>query len=369
MRDYEILAHNLINNSVRLKKDEKVLVEYSDCGEDLLIALQNEAFNVGAMPFFKNIDRELRRTTLERGSAKMFELMADFDEKLYSSMDAIILVKGEKNVFDYAYVPTKNKQEFDRYYNNRIHMGIRLKKRWVLLRYPTPSFAQSSGMPTRDFNEYFYKVCNLDYKKLGKAMDGLKALMERTDKVRIVAPNTDLTFSIKGLPAIKCCGECNIPDGEIYTAPVKNSINGHINFNIPAMYSGVKHENIMLQFKDGKVIKATGTHEKELNEIINTDEGSCYVGEFSFGVNPYVTFSLNDILFDEKMGGSIHMALGCAYDDCFNGNKSIVHWDLILNQMPNFGGGDIYFDGVKIRENGKFILPELLALNPENILK
>ena len=368
MRDYEVLAHNLINNSVKLKANEKVLIEYSDVDDDFLIALQNEAFKVKGMPFFKNINRELRRVTLERGDDKLFELMASFDEKLYSSMDAIILVRGEHNMFDYAYVPPKNLKSFDAFYNNKIHMQIRLKKRWVLLKYPTASFAQSSAMPTRDFREYFYKICNLDYGKLCKAMDGLKALMEKTDKVKIEGPNTNLTFSIKGMPAIKCCGECNIPDGEIYTAPIKNSINGKISFNIPAMYNGIKHENIVLEFKDGKVIKASGNYSKELNQIVNTDSGSCYVGEFAFGVNPYVTYSLNDILFDEKMGGSIHMALGNAYDDCFNGNVIVVHWDLILNQMPDFGGGSIYFDEVKIRDNGRFILPELVALNPENVL-
>ena len=232
MRDYEVLAHNLINNSVKLKANEKVLIEYSDVDDDFLIALQNEAFKVKGMPFFKNINRELRRVTLERGDDKLFELMASFDEKLYSSMDAIILVRGEHNMFDYAYVPPKNLKSFDAFYNNKIHMQIRLKKRWVLLKYPTASFAQSSAMPTRDFREYFYKICNLDYGKLCKAMDGLKALMEKTDKVKIEGPNTNLTFSIKGMPAIKCCGECNIPDGEIYTAPIKNSINGKIGLTI-----------------------------------------------------------------------------------------------------------------------------------------
>lgn len=368
MRDYEILAHNLINNSVKLQANEKVLIEYSNVDDDFLLALQNEAFKVNAMPFFKNVNIELKRVMLERGNKNMFKLLAEIDEKLYSNMNAIILIRGEQNVYDLAYVSSNKLKEFDEFYNNPIHMKIRLKKKWVLLRYPTPSFAQSSNMPTRDFREYFFKVCNLDYNKLSKAMNGLKALMEKTDKVKIVSPNTNLTFSILGNPAIKCCGQCNIPDGEIYTAPVKNSINGTINFNIPAMYGGVKHENICLTFKNGKVISATGSHTKELNEIINTDSGSCYVGEFAFGVNPYVSYSLNDILFDEKMLGSIHMALGNAYDDCFNGNSSIIHWDLILNQTKEFGGGQIYFDDVKIRENGMFILPELVALNPENVL-
>lgn len=369
MHDYQILAHNLINYSLKLKPNEKVLVEYSFVDNNFLLALQTEAFKTKAMPFFKNINKELLKATIEMGDETMFNLMADFEEKLYNSMDAIILVHGEENMFDFAFVPQHKQQKFESTFGKRIHINIRLKKRWVLLNYPTTGFALSSQMPTRDFRDYFFKVCNLNYQKLSLAMEGLKKLMEKTDEVKIVSPGTNLTFSIKGMPAIKCCGECNIPDGEIYTAPIKNSVNGKITFNIPAMHNGTKHENIVLEFEDGKVVSALGSHANQLNEIINTDAGSAFLGEFAFGVNPLITRSLNNILFDEKMSGSIHLALGNSYPDCFNGNKSAIHWDLILNQMPEFGGGEIYFDNVKIRENGMFILPELVALNPENILK
>ena len=198
-------------------------------------------------------------------------------------------------------------------------------------------------------------------------MDALKALMDRTDRVRLVAPGTDLTFSIKGIPAIKCAGNMNIPDGEVYTAPVKESVNGVISYNAPSLHGGIKHENICLKFKDGKIIEATSSNTKALNEVFDTDAGARYVGEFAIGVNPYVNKPMLDILFDEKIAGSIHFTPGCCYDDAFNGNKSSVHWDLVTIMTPEWGGGEIYFDDVLIRKDGLFVLDELKCLNPENL--
>lgn len=191
--------------------------------------------------------------------------------------------------------------------------------------------------------------------------------MDKTDKVRIVAPETDLTFSIKGINAVKCAGKLNIPDGEVYTAPVKNSVNGTIKYNAPSIEQGLKFENVKLTFKDGKIVEATGNYTEKLNEIFNTDEGARFVGEFAIGVNPYVTKPIGDILFDEKISGSIHFTPGCCYDDAFNGNISSIHWDLVLIQLENYGGGEIYFDDVLIRKNGIFVLDELKPLNPENL--
>ena len=217
--------------------------------------------------------------------------------------------------------------------------------------------------------KYFYfNVCNLDYGKMDKAMDPLKALMERTDKVRIVAKDTDLTFSIKGIPAVKCAGNMNIPDGEIYTAPVRDSINGRITYNIPSIENGYKYENVSLLFKNGKIIEATANNTEGVNAIFDTDEGARYVGEFAIGVNPYVTKGMGDILFDEKISGSIHFTPGNCYEDAPNGNKSAIHWDLVLVQTPEYGGGEIWFDDVLIRKDGRFVLPELECLNPENLI-
>ena len=192
----------------------------------------------------------------------------------------------------------------------------------------------------------------------------LKKLMEKTDKVRITAPKTDITFSIKGLPAIICSGESNIPDGEVFTAPIKDSINGTITYNTPSPYNGNIFHDVSLTFKDGKIIKATSKEgDVELNKIFDTDEGSRYVGEFSLGLNPIIMHPIGDILYDEKIAGSIHFTPGSAYKECYNGNDSNIHWDMVLIQRSDYGGGNIYFDDKLVRENGVFVLDELKDLN------
>ena len=222
------------------------------------------------------------------------------------------------------------------------------------------------GMSTEAFTDFYYKVCNLDYAKMSKAMDPLKELMDRTDKVRITGKDTDITFSIKGIGAVKCKGDRNIPDGEVYSAPVKNSVNGTISYNVPSIEDGIKFENVKLTFKDGKIVHATGNYPEKINSILDTDEGARFVGEFALGVNPYINNPTGDILFDEKIAGSIHLTPGSCYEDADNGNNSAVHWDLVLIQTPEYGGGEIYFDDKLIRKDGLFVLDELKALNPDN---
>ena len=218
------------------------------------------------------------------------------------------------------------------------------------------------------FEDFYYNVCTLDYQKMSKAMNELVNLMNHTDKVQIISPNTNLIFSIKNIPAIKCCGEMNIPDGEVYTAPVKDSVNGVITYNTPSIYQGFEFQNITLKFENGKIIEAKANDTQRINEILNTDEGARFIGEFAIGVNPYILKPMKDILFDEKIMGSIHFTPGACYEDASNGNdKSAVHWDLVLIQTPEYGGGEIYFDDVLIRKDGKFVLPELEPLNPENL--
>jgi len=239
--------------------------------------------------------------------------------------------------------------------------------KWVVLRYPTESMSQQAGMSTEAFEDFYFDVCTLDYSKMDKAMTPLVELMNKTDRVRIVAKDTDLTFSIKGIPAIKCSGLRNIPDGEVYTAPVKDSVNGYITYNVPSVEEGIKFENVRLEFKDGKIVKATANDTVAVNKIFDTDEGARYVGEFALGVNPYITKAMGDILFDEKISGSIHFTPGQSYEDAPNGNKSAIHWDLVQVQTTEYGGGEIYFDDVLIRKDGMFVLDELKCLNPENL--
>ena len=217
------------------------------------------------------------------------------------------------------------------------------------------------------FEDFFFNVCTLDYNKMSRAMDPLVDLMQRTDKVHLVGPDTDLTFSIKGIPAVKCDGRCNIPDGEVYTAPVKESMNGVISYNTFSEEQGFTYENIRFEVKDGKIIMATANDTARINALLDTDAGARYFGEFAIGVNPYVLHPMKDTLFDEKICGSFHLTPGMAYEDAFNGNKSAVHWDLVMIQRPEYGGGEIWFDDVLIRKDGLFVIDELKCLNPENL--
>ena len=362
------LAHNLIHYSCKLKKGENILIESIGETDDIARALIKEAYTVGANPFLW-VDKDiLRRELLMNCNVEQLKVRAEVDAALMSKMDAYIGVRGVLNSTELSDVPGPKMNDYMKYYWTPVHGNIRVPKtKWCILRYPTGAAAQQAEMSTEQFEDYLFRVCCLDYSKMDKAMDSLKNLMEKTDKVRLTAKDTDITFSIKGLPAIKCAGECNIPDGEIYTAPVKNSVNGVITYNTPSLQDGFTYTGIRLEFKDGKIVKATANDNDRLNTQFDIDEGARYVGEFAIGVNPFITKPMKNTLFDEKISGSIHFTPGCSYEDCDNGNKSSLHWDLVLIQTPEYGGGEIWFDDVLIRKDGRFVLEELACLNPENL--
>ena len=357
------LASKLVNYSCSVKKGEKVLIQYSVNAESLVTCIIDEVYKVGGYPILRPTVANNFRHTLLGADEHYFKFMADIDSYMMEKMDAVILIGGNLNDFEYSDVSSDIMAIRSKHYTKPVHFDIRCSKKWVLLGYPTPNFAQSAKMSTEKFEDFYFQVCNMDYAKLDKNLTPLEELMNKTDKVRIVAKNTDLTFSIKDINAVKCVGSCNIPDGEIYTAPVKTSVNGHIEFNVPTKYDGKAFNNIYLEFKDGKIVKHKCDNDEAFEHIINTDEGARYFGEFAFGVNKFVTQSVNDILFDEKMGSSIHMALGSSYDDAYNGNESAIHWDLIQCHREEYGGGKIYFDDQLIYENGRFLLDNLVALN------
>lgn len=363
------LANNLVTFSCKVQKGENVLIESIGGNDDLVRALIKKVYEVGANPYLWTSQKAFDRELIMHCNREQLESRAKWDAECMSSMQAYIGVRGGTNASEMADVPADRMNDYMKYYWTPVHGQIRVPStKWVVLRYPTPSMAQMADMSTEAFEDYYFNVCCLDYSKMDRAMDSLKALMERTDKVRLKGPNdTDLTFSIKGLPAIKCSGELNIPDGEIYTAPVRNSVNGVIHYNTPSLENGFTYEDIRFVFKDGQIIEATCNDNKRINDQLNIDQGARYVGEFAIGVNPYVTFPMKDTLFDEKICGSIHFTPGSCYDDCNNGNKSSQHWDLVMIQTPEYGGGEIYFDDVLIRKDGRFVLPELDCLNPENL--
>lgn len=370
MKDERIvkLAHNLVDYSVGAKKGDKILIEAFDIPYPLIAELVKAAYEAGAQPFVTNIDTRVRAELIKGMTDEQLKAWSKIDAAAMSQMDCYIGVRGSLNAYENSSVPSERMDKYMSLYNHPVHHEIRVKKlRWVVLRYPSASMAQLAGMSTEAFEDHYFNVCNLDYSKMEKAMTPLVELMNKTDKVRIVAKDTDITFSIKNIPAVKCAGHMNIPDGEVYTAPVKNSINGVITYNTPSVYNGGKFDWVRLKFKDGKIIEQDSSNKEKSESIFNTDDGARYVGEFAIGVNPFINSAIGDILFDEKIAGSIHFTPGCCYDDAYNGNISAVHWDLVLRQTPELGGGKIYFDDVLIRDDGRFVLDSLKCLNPENL--
>lgn len=374
MIEYRIekLAKNLINYSCKLEKGQILIIEGSEKAKELIIALVRHAYSIGAHPFVRLSNSRISRELLMGTSVEQSKLMAKYALPLFQDAHAYIGIGHSSNVFETSDVPNDKKQIHTKHYSKPIHIDIRSKKhKWVILRYPNPSMAQLAQTSVENFEDFFFDVCNLDYEKMHRAMLPLKKLMEKTDKVHIVAPDTDLTFSIKGQKPKICSGECNIPDGEIYTAPIRDSVNGHIKFNIPSLCKGIVHNDISLKFENGKVIEAISNSKGALNDELDQDEGARFTGEFALGVNPFVTKPMMDTLFDEKMAMSIHIALGNGYEDSYGKeatkNKSQIHWDIIQSHSEKRGGGEIYFDDVLIRKNGIFVLPELEGLNPENL--
>ena len=363
------LAHSLINYSCSLKKGEKILIDVSDTDDAFVSCLIDEAYKAGGYPYLKMSRSSVLRSLLTGISEQQVNDITAWESGIMKDMDAYIAVRGGENSYEMADVPQNAKDIWTKIYFKKVHNDIRVPDtKWCVLRYPTPAFAQSAGMSTEAFEDYYFRVCNLDYSKMDKAMTDAKARLEAVDEVRIVSPNgTDLTFSVKGIGWVKCAGDMNIPDGEIYTAPVKDSACGRIVYNAPSIGQGSRFENIDLTFENGKIVKAVSNDTERLNRILDVDEGARYLGEFSLGINPYITKPLCDILFDEKISGSIHLTPGSCYDDADNGNESSLHWDLVLIQTKEYGGGEIYFDGALVRKDGIFVDDSLKCLNPDNL--
>lgn len=361
------LCKSLVSYSMSVKKGEKVLIENFDCPEELSTQLIKEVYAVGGIPYHISRSASIRRALLQNATKQQIEDMARYDSLRMQDMDAYVAFRGANNTSEMSDVDEDNMNLYQSIYSKQVHHDLRVAKtKWVVLRYPNGSMAQLAGVSTEQFEDFYFDVCNLDYSKMDKAMDAMQERLKSVDKVRIVATDTDITFSIKDMASEKCSGERNIPDGEIYTAPVRDSVNGVITYNTPSMMQGFKFENIRFEFKDGKIVKATANDNDRVNKILDTDEGARYIGEFALGVNPYIKDPMCDTLFDEKIAGSIHFTPGAAYEEADNGNKSAVHWDLVQIHRPEYGGGEIYFDGELIRKDGVF-LGDLAVLNEDNL--
>lgn len=359
------LADVLLDHSCKLQAGEKLLIEAIDLPEpNLVCSLIEGATKRGAVPLvtWKNLAvlRSLYQTATEEG----MKLAAEFEQSRMESVDAYIGVRGSSNSSQHADVPQEKMDLYQKLWWNPVHSGVRVPKtKWVVLRYPTESFAQSAKMSTRAFEDFYFKVCTADYAAMAEAQKPLVERMQAASDVRIVAPDTELTFSIKDIPVIPCNGDRNIPDGEVFTAPVRDSINGTIRFNTESRYQGTVFSDIRFTFKDGKIVDASANETEKINAILDSDEGARYCGEWSMGTNNFIRHPMLDTLFDEKIGGSFHLTPGEAYEIANNGNRSCIHWDLVLIQRADYGGGEIWFDGELLRKDGHFVPDDLQGLN------
>lgn len=365
---FDKLAKLLVEYSTRLKKNENVLIEAFDVPDQMVVALIRAARKADAVPFVQVQHNRISRELAMDASDRQLNFAAAHELARMKKMQGYIALRGSNNITELSDVPVGKMQLVAK--KMRPVQDHRVKKtKWCVLRWPTPSMAQLAGMSTEAFEDFYFNVCTLDYEKLQPGMRALKELMERTDRVHIKGPGTNLRFSIKTIPAVICGGDRNIPDGEVFTAPVKNSVEGHVTFNAPTIYQSIAFDGIRLDFKKGKVVKATSNQTEKLNKILNSDGGARYIGEFSLGFNPYVMEPMRDILFDEKIAGSFHFTPGQAYEEADNGNRSQVHWDMVSIQRKSYGGGEIYFDGRLIRRDGEFLPKELRSLNRSSFVK
>lgn len=360
----KILAKTIVEHSIKVEKDENVKItcesmEPIGLVKEIVKLINEKGANVDVSFFDPGVKALVNKNT----SSKKLELLKELEEFEVTKFDSFIRIFCNQGDYIDSIIPDdvtkKIGEALSKYRDIRVN-----EKKWVLLNYPSKIDSQKAKMSFDDFYDFSFNAMCYDYEKMERDLKPLKELMEKTDKVRLTGPGTDITFSIKDIPVIPCTGEANIPDGECYTAPIKDSVNGVIKYNTPSPYRGSVYTGVTLEFKDGKIVNATCDNDNEsLNKIFDTDEGAKYVGEFSIGVNPMIRYPMGDILFDEKIIGSIHFTPGACYKDAYNGNSSAIHWDMVLIQREDFGGGNIYFDDVLVRENGVFVLEALKHLN------
>ena len=362
------LANVLTTHSTKVQPGEFVLIEGIDIPQEMVIALIRAVRNAGGIPLVELKQNRIQREVILGGDDAGIKLIGEYEIYRMEKVQAYIGIRGSHNITEMSDVPAEAMQRYQKYWIRPLN-DIRVPHtKWVVLRWPYPAMAQQAQMSTEAFEDYYFDVCTLDYSRMERAMVPLKSLMEETDEVHIVGEDTDLRFSIKDIPIIPCAGEKNIPDGECFTAPVRDSVNGTIRFNTPTIYQGTTFTDIRLRFENGKIVEATANNTERLNAILDTDDGARYIGEFAIAFNPYITSPMLDILFDEKIAGSFHFTPGQAYEEADNGVRSAVHWDMVMIQTPEHGGGEISFDGNLIRQDGRFVHPALEALNPENLI-
>lgn len=364
------LALLLVEHSMQVRPNDKVLIEAFDIPVEFTVELVRVVAEHGGLPMVSTYHQPVLRALFLNATEEQMRTIGEVEKARMEAVQCYVGLRGSHNIAELSDVPSEKMALYEKFWWHPVHSEVRVPKtRWVVLRWPHPSMAQAAGMSTEGFEDFYFKVCTgVDYAKMAQAMQPLQDWVERTDHVHILGPGTDLQFSIRGIPAVACSGERNIPDGELFTCPVRDSVEGVIQFNCETLYRGTIFNNIRLVFKEGRIIEASaGENTEKLNTILDSDEGARYIGEWSLAFNPYILKPMEDILFDEKIAGSFHLTPGQAYEEADNGNRSQIHWDMVCIQRPEYGGGEIYFDGVLVRRDGLFVPDELQGLNPDRL--
>jgi len=366
---YQQLAQLLVGYSTKVGRGDLVLLQTDITTPHAMNVALCDAVREKGGVLLDPIITDPRLTAVTRKGCTERSLRVDAASMLmrYLAADVNLVIGGKGNPFEPSALPAADATLVNSIYT-RFTLGERVdSSRWVLTRWPTPGFAQLAGLSTDAAEEMFFAACLADYEKMARHVSPLHSLMLHTDKVEIIGPGTNLAFSIKGIDVVPCTGGCNVPDGECFTAPVRDSVNGTIQYNtLTITKSGDRFEGVGFEVHDGKIVRSwcKNGDPSRIERMLDTDEGARYFGEFSLGLNWGITRIIGDTLFDEKVGGTFHLTPGKSYDDAPNGNTSGIHWDIVCDQREAAGGGEIWFDGTLIRRDGLFVIGELEALNP-----
>ena len=361
----EKLADLLVNYSVAVKPGDKVVVQGSIAGEPLLQAVFASVLKAGGNPIVMPSLPGSEETMYRYANDAQLQHVPEPQKLIMSTYDARIVILAEQNTKELSHVDpakmvlrSRARTELMKIMMERSAAG---SLRWVLGPYPTNALAQDAEMSLSDYEDFVYSACLPDmndpigyWRKFSDWQQKIVDWLKGKQRVRVKGKETDLTMSIAGRQFINCNGKVNMPDGEVFTGPVEDSMNGHVLYSFPAIEHGHEVSGIRLTFEHGQVVKATAEKNQEfLLKTIATDEGSRRVGEFAIGTNEGIKQFTREILFDEKIAGTFHMALGAAYPETGSQNESAVHWDMICDLRD---GGEIWVDDVLLYKNGKFVI-------------
>lgn len=345
------LAALLVGYSLKVKKGDVVKISGTELAKPLILAAYEEVVKKGGHPLVDLFFDEAGEIFYRRASGAQLDYLSPVRLYAAKKIDAALFIHSPSNTRMLSDVgPAKIARV--RRANKPVSDIIMKRVRWVLVNYPTRALAQEAEMPLSRYEDFLFNSCLVDWREMKRDLQYLKKVLERTDVVRIVGEDTDISFSIRGRKAIICAGESNMPDGEIFTAPVEGSVEGKIYYGFPAIFGGREVSGIRLRFEKGKVVEATAEKNEDLLlRLLDTDRGARVPGEFGIGYNYGIDRFTRDILFDEKIGGTIHIALGKSYAESGGKNDSALHWDMIKDLRQE---GVIYLDDRPIMEKGSF---------------